>query len=197
MFFAPLLFASLLLLIIHPTIAHPLLTLPISQNTTSLLLPLSATNATPTAPEPRPRPRYPIYCYTQPAPPRPPRPTALSTDCFLLARRMVRRLPYPERQERWSRDPALGLRVPKTFVEKTCVFEMDLPADTRGAWTASFADIAFGSNEVAAPCVYDGVHLGGRTKVGPEGKLDLLIYGKVWDPPEPPDDISVARRVNG
>ncbi|KAI4109996.1 MAG: hypothetical protein L6R37_000129 [Teloschistes peruensis] len=163
----------------------------LTSSATPLDLPLSQNL---TAPNPSPSYPYPVYCYTQPAPPSPQLPHALHTDCYILARRLVRRIPHPEVQQRWSHDPTRGLRVPKIFKEKTCVFEVTLPDEARGGWEASFTDIAFASNEVNALCVWDGVHLGGKTKVGKKGKLDLLVYGERWDPPEPPEDISLARR---
>ena len=82
----------------------------------------------------------------------------------------------------FSHDPHKGLKVPKTFTEKTCVIEVDLPPERLGAWSASFQDIAFGSNEISAPCVHDGLRLGGWTKVGPESMLDLYVYGREWSP---------------
>ncbi|KAL8693240.1 MAG: hypothetical protein Q9218_001913 [Villophora microphyllina] len=171
--------------LVHLSTATPL-TLPL-QNASSLLTTIS--NTALTAPH-----RYPVGCYVQRKPPHPQRHKALELDCFVLAHRLVRRLPYPDRQERWSHDPSRGLKVPKFFYEKTCVFEVDLPPEAQGGWMASFSDIAFGSNEIVHPCVWGEEHLGGTTKIGPKGKIDLKVYGREWEPPEPPEEISVVKR---
>lgn len=87
----------------------------------------------------------------------------------------------------FSRDPSKGLKVPYIFKEKTCVIEVDLPPAIP-AWQASLRDIAFGSNEIVAPCVHDGDHLGGLTKIGQLAPIiDLHVYGKKWENPEETD----------
>ena len=77
------------------------------------------------------------------------------------------------------------MKLPKRFTEKTCVFQIDLPRGRRlGVWEASFADIAFASNDIVAPCVHDGLHLGGMVKLGSAAVLDLYVYGVEYEPPE-------------
>ncbi|KAL8865700.1 MAG: hypothetical protein Q9174_006746 [Haloplaca sp. 1 TL-2023] len=151
----------------------------------SLLTVLSLT----TALEPLAIPKEEVYCYQQRAPDQPQRLNVLTLDCFTLARKLVRRMPSPKQERQWSRDPDKGFELPRTFKDKTCVFELDvLPGRAeRFGWAASFADIAFASNEIVAPCVHDGLHLGGYRKVGPEGMLNLYVYGAEYEPPEPPD----------
>ncbi|KAL8958148.1 MAG: hypothetical protein Q9183_005898 [Haloplaca sp. 2 TL-2023] len=137
-------------------------------------------------------PKSQVYCYQQRAPDQPQRPPVLFVDCFTLARKLVRRIPNPTQERQWSRDPDKGFQLPRTFKEKTCVIEMDLPPGRAGGWAASFADIAFASNEVVAPCVHDGLHLGGYRKVGPEGMLNLFVYGQEYVPPEPPNNLTAT-----
>ena len=89
----------------------------------------------------------------------------------------------PYMQIRWSRDGSMGVKVPKVFTEKTCVFEVNLPPGP-GFNVASFVDIAFGSNEIVAPCVHEEPHLGGFTKIGLASVVDLFVYGKDYEPAE-------------
>lgn len=165
----------------------PPLTIPLL-NATSLLLANSSIDIPP---------KYPVYCYQQRPADQPQRLRALSVDCFTLARRLVRRIPHPTEQIAFSHDPSKGLKVPRRFHEKTCEFEVNLPEEARGGWSASFADIAFGANEINAPCVHDGLHLGGLTKIGRKGKLDLHVYGREYVPPTLPTDVSSASSEDG
>ena len=126
-----------------------------------------------------------VYCYEQRPETQPQRLPILSIDCFTLARKIVRRTRFPEMQIGWSYDGNRGVKLPKRFIDKTCAFEIDLPPGRLlGVYEASFADIAFASNEIAAPCVHDGLHLGGLTKVGSKAVLNLYVYGVEYEPPE-------------
>ena len=127
----------------------------------------------------------PIYCYQQRPADQPQRLPVLSIDCFTLAQKILRGHRYPRQPLAWSRDATKGLELPRIFSDKTCVFELDLPQGRRGAWEASLSDIAFASNDIVAPCVHDGVHLGGLTRVGPESMLILMVYGQEYENPEP------------
>lgn len=89
---------------------------------------------------------------------------------------------------KFSHDPSKGVKVPKIFSEKTCVFEIDLPARYEAYYEASFKDIAFGANEIAAPCIYEEPHLGGLTKIGDDGVLNLFVYGQKYEPPNSDGD---------
>lgn len=131
-----------------------------------------------------------VYCYDQRPENQPQRLPIVSLDCFTLARKLVRRTRFPEMQIGWSYDGNKGVKLPKRFTEKTCCFQIDLPRGRRlGVWEASFKDIAFTSNEIAAPCAYDGLHLGGMTKLGSKAVLDLYVYGVEYEPPESTESI--------
>ena len=160
----------------------PPLTIPLL-NATGLLL----ANSTIDAP-----PRNPVYCFKQRPEGEPQRAKALLLDCFTLALKIVQEHPRPTHPMDFSHDPNKGRKVPTRFIEKTCGFEVNLPEGQPGAWSASFADIAYGANDIDIPCVHDGDHLGGMTKIGPESKLDLYVYGREWEPPEIGTDIGTT-----
>ena len=126
-----------------------------------------------------------VYCYEQRPADQPQRLPIVSLDCFTLARKLLRRTPLPDMQTSWSYSGNKGVKLPKIFTEKTCVFQIDLPPERRlGVWKASITDIAFASNDIVAPCVHDGLHLGGTVKLGNQAVLDLYVYGVEYEPPE-------------
>ena len=71
------------------------------------------------------------------------------------------------------------------------MFEVNLPPEMPGAWSASFKDISYGATDINAPCVHDGVHLGGLTKIGPQSILLLFVYGREWEPPALGNEASI------
>ncbi len=155
----------------------PPLTLPLL-NATGLFLANSSSNAPF---------QNPVYCYEQRPAGQLQRFPALSVDCFTIGIRMVKRIHHADLPIKWSHDSSKGSKVPRKFFWKTCVLEIDLPPGQGGAWEASFADIALTANEIDAPCVHDGLHLGGLSKIGDESMLDIYLYGREWDPSDPPN----------
>ena len=155
----------------------PPLTLPVL-NATSLFLANSSSNAPF---------RNPVYCYEQRAAGQPQRIPALRIDCFTIAIRMAKRIHRADLPIKWSHDSSKGSKVPRKFFWKTCVLEIDLPPGQGGAWEASFGDIALAANEIDIPCVHDDPHLGGLSKIGEESMLDIFLYGREWDPSDPPN----------
>ncbi|KAL8778622.1 MAG: hypothetical protein Q9213_007341 [Squamulea squamosa] len=158
----------------------------------SLTFGLTIASALVSASSIRAPPRQQAYCYQQRPADQPQRSKALALDCFTLARKLVRRLPRPKQQIEWSRDPAKGIKLPRTFSEKTCVFEIDMLNGGGRAASASFADIAFGSNDIVAPCVHEEPHLGGLIKIGPNAALHLFVYGQPYEPPEDVEDLAAT-----
>lgn len=155
----------------------PPLTMPLL-NATGLLLANSSSNAPF---------QNPVFCYEQRTAGQPQRIPTLSIDCFTIGLRMVRRTARADLPIKWSHDSRKGSKVPRKFFWKTCVLEIDLPPGQGGAWEASFADIALTATEIDAPCVHDGLHLGGLTKIGDESMLDIFLYGREWNPSDPPN----------
>lgn len=162
---------------LEPVMLLPPLTVPLL-NATSLLWANSSSNAPF---------RNPVYCYEQRPAGQLQRIPALTVDCFSIAMWMVKKTPRADLPIKWSHDSRKGSQVPKKWSWKTCVVEINLPPGKGGAWEASYADIAFTINEIDAPCVHDGLHLGGLSKIGDESTLDIFVYGREWDPSDPPN----------
>ena len=114
-----------------------------------------------------------VTCFGQNDPGRPQLQPLTYTKC----RQAVQNIPMGEKALApitFSRNPDAGFRVPHSWSYEDCVVIVDT-VDDDAEETTTFAAVFKRAFDLAVECVIKPPHFGGRSRIGTEGMLDIVI----------------------
>ena len=79
----------------------------------------------------------------------------------------------------FSRDGSKGYKVPSTFTFGTCRISIDMNTAADVIESSSFGNIAVRVKEIINACVLRGYHLGGRSTVGNDDLIGVVVTGEI------------------